>query len=292
MGGKMNRARLVNVAARLLEPAERQVVLGDLAERPESLSKALIGIFGLAMRRQLDLWKDWRPWVALLSIVVPLGLFLSLVSRAWAHHTAIYSFGYANNWSWAHLQSPYRNLLFSLLGLSLLRYLTLIGWAWTIGFAVGSLSRRAVATNFILFALVLFTGAISSATGAQLNAYNAAVFADTLYRVAFPFVAKTIFVLLPAFWGMKRGSSQELLPFCRSILLSFFLVMLTVRVSRDLYFVNFGFGSIQPGPDGFGGSADDVASWQLRLLPFIVLWPAAYMAIATIRQCRQRKTVC
>jgi hypothetical protein len=50
-------------ASRMLLPAEREAVLGDLIEAGESGGAALLGVLGLLARWQAEAWKDWRPWL-------------------------------------------------------------------------------------------------------------------------------------------------------------------------------------------------------------------------------------
>src|SRR5580698_8658387 len=66
----------VEVAARLLEGDEREAVLGDLREADESGLRGVLDVFGLAVRRQLTLWKDWRPWLASFGMALPGSLLL------------------------------------------------------------------------------------------------------------------------------------------------------------------------------------------------------------------------
>ena len=54
----------VELASKLLEPDEREAVLGDLLEAKESAGQALLDIFGLVLRRQALLWKNPQPWFA------------------------------------------------------------------------------------------------------------------------------------------------------------------------------------------------------------------------------------
>ncbi len=65
----------------MLEPDEREAVRGDFAESGETSGQALRNVLGLVLRRQAALWKDWRPWLALVGLVAPLGVLLSLVAR-------------------------------------------------------------------------------------------------------------------------------------------------------------------------------------------------------------------
>src|SRR5208282_4963318 len=84
LGGRSLRERvmtawnwpLVEVAARLLERDEREAVLGDLLEARESAWDALTGVLGLAFRRQAQLWKSWRPWLAGFGVTLPSSFLL------------------------------------------------------------------------------------------------------------------------------------------------------------------------------------------------------------------------
>jgi len=73
--------RILSILANLLATDEREAVLGDLAEAGESGMKAIVGVFGLVVRRQAALWLDWRPWLTLVGFVIPAGLALHLIAR-------------------------------------------------------------------------------------------------------------------------------------------------------------------------------------------------------------------
>ena len=51
-------------------------MLGDLREAGESGLRGLLDVFGLAVRRHLALWKDWRPWLASFGMALPGSLLL------------------------------------------------------------------------------------------------------------------------------------------------------------------------------------------------------------------------
>jgi hypothetical protein len=59
----------VEMLARLLEPTEREAVLGDLAETGETGARAIRDLAGLVIRRQAAPWRDWRPWLATAAVV-------------------------------------------------------------------------------------------------------------------------------------------------------------------------------------------------------------------------------
>ena len=71
---------LVEMAARLLGPEEREAVLGDLAEAREGAWRSLCSVAGLVVRRQAMLWKSWRPWLAGFAIALPSSFLLMGVS--------------------------------------------------------------------------------------------------------------------------------------------------------------------------------------------------------------------
>jgi hypothetical protein len=58
----------LRLLARALEPVEREVVLGDLAESSGTNCSAIRDLLGLIIRRQAGLWSVWRPWIALLGV--------------------------------------------------------------------------------------------------------------------------------------------------------------------------------------------------------------------------------
>src|SRR5262245_47725571 len=97
---------LVDLLSALLEPDERNAVLGDLTESRASGSRALWDVLGLVCRRQLTLWAGFRPWLAVVAIILPLGMLLSHVSRWFADTTVLYTSHYWVLWDFAYLGYP------------------------------------------------------------------------------------------------------------------------------------------------------------------------------------------
>jgi hypothetical protein len=118
--------RCIEAAAGLLAPLEREVVLGDLAEMDCGAWRGLGEVFGLAARRQLALWRSWRPWAASFGLALPASLFLMGWSVAASGAVA------------SLLGEPAQARL---LWLSLSRLFLVISWAWMAGFVVGAVSR-------------------------------------------------------------------------------------------------------------------------------------------------------
>lgn len=127
---------LVELASRLLQPEEREAVLGDLAEVDESAWRGLLDVLGLFFRRQASLWKDARPWLAGFGVALPATFLLMNVSIS---VTCTYQRLVFHKTLWGHW--PTGNEGYPLL---LCHIFLLIAWSWTSGFVVGSISRGTV----------------------------------------------------------------------------------------------------------------------------------------------------
>jgi hypothetical protein len=276
---------LVDRAGRLLEPDERDVVCGDLTESGANSLQALSEVLGLVARRQAEFWLGWRPWLGFLSLVVPAGLLLSVLSRSWADSSAIHWWFYVNNWTHGYLESSgARSDLVNYVSGNLLTYLCLLCWSWTTGFVLGSVSSRTIGVNGFLFCLAVFAGTLGTTSTARINPANAEVFQLSFYGVWFPWIVRTFLVVIPALSGMRTGFRRESLPLLPAILWVAFITTLKAWDARGLeYGVIFGWVGphvphlLSPGPDGMIVSADDVIDWRVRLLPLVIMWPACHM---------------
>jgi hypothetical protein len=129
-------SRLMNLVSRLLPPDEREAVQGDLLEGGDTGWESLVGIAGLVIRREMDLWRNWRPWLASFGLALPssfllMGFSLS-VSRAYQQLIGgpiLHATGVAVRPGFA---------------LFLCNVLLLAAWSWSGGFVVGSISRRTI----------------------------------------------------------------------------------------------------------------------------------------------------
>jgi hypothetical protein len=163
--------RCIEAAAGVLAPLEREVVLGDLAETDRGAWRGLCDVLGLAARRQLALWWNWRPWAASLGLALPASLFLMGCSLAASAAVA----RLLGEPAPAHL-----------LWIPLSRLFLVVFWAWTAGFVVGAVSRGTLWASVLaccapcLYCLLKWPG--HGFSGAQL----------------------LIFVL-PGLWGVWRG---------------------------------------------------------------------------------------
>ncbi len=254
--------RLVDVVSRLLDPDERDAVRGDLAESGVTGAKALLDLLGLVARRQAALWKDWRPWLVLLGIVVPLGVLLSRLSVS------------ATAPLWMNLQSfraygvPFRN------GLSIpeeivvfvCHSLAIVLWSWTAGFVSRCLSPRAIWVNGALLCLVTW---FSIGGRASLLALVAQA-------------PQLILVLLPFVFGARKGRTL--------VLGTGQAVMLAAAIATMLVLATWTSGWRQAGIRAWSeGVWQGGPDWPRRLLPSAVAsWPVAYL-LATAIPRRWRK---
>ena len=127
---------LVDTASQLLEHRDREALLGDLVEAGENAWKALFAVLGLAIRRHVLLWKNWRPWLAAFGLALPCSLLLIgfSVSISQTYQRVI---GPAILKATGLTVGPGFSLL-------MCNILLLACWSWTGGFVVGSISRRTV----------------------------------------------------------------------------------------------------------------------------------------------------
>lgn len=169
---------LADMAAQLLKPDEREAVLGDLTETSESAWQALIEVLGLVFRRHAALWKGWRPWFAALGMSLPGSFLLMGISLSFSGKL-VHAIGLQG--SRAALLAPNHALL-----VFICQGLLLLGWSWTGGFAVSSLSRRT------LWASIAFS-------------CFACLFCLMRYRES-PLPSFCLLVFLaPAIWGACQG---------------------------------------------------------------------------------------
>ena len=284
MGGQVTRPTagkwwsLANLSCALLDERERDVVRGDLAESGATGPQALREIAGLVLRRHAAAWLEWRPWLMVVGVVLPIGLLLSHASRWWGAAAALNVATYWLLWDFAYLGNPgWRADLIEVIAGAGVACVALIGWSWTSGFILGRLSRQALVVTLALFALVVFGGTLGTVSTAQLRSTTSSPQYQLVFVVV-PQVLRTLLVFLPAVLGALRGARRTALPFVPTVLFVALLAVLTSMASRGLEgSVVFGRGMIpaDPGPDGYVISDDDPRPWWP--LSLVMLWPAAYI---------------
>ena len=208
----------VELASRLLDQPEREVVRGDLAECGAGAGRALREVLGLVVRRQAAAWFDWRPWFILAAIVIPIGFLLSHASRWWGVHHAINLANYWVLWDVSYLAYPgYRNDVIRMAVWTGAAWLALAGWSWTTGFVVGRVSRRTVWLTVVLFAVVIFAATLGTVTSAQRTPNPSLRY--HLIFVVFPRLLRTFLVMLPMVVGGAAGCLDDCSADCGDCLL-------------------------------------------------------------------------
>ncbi len=137
----VTRWSLVEYASRLLEPNEREAVLGDLFESGDSTWKSLLGVIGLAARRQSFTWMSWRPWLALF-VTWPISFLLMFVTVSISCTFQRLFMDKPLVWP-----SPTGN---EGIFLFLCHIFLALAWSWSAGFIVGSISRRTIWLSALL----------------------------------------------------------------------------------------------------------------------------------------------
>lgn len=184
---------LLAIVCRFLHPAEREAVQGDLIEAGEGGWQAVGAVLGLLLRRQADLWRNWRPWLAAFGLAVP-GSFLLMgfslmVSRA--------------------CQQYIGSGLRPGIGLLLCNIVLLGGWAWSGAFLIGTLSRRTLWVS----AIVSFTPCLFCLERFRI---------ESLSRFCL------LLLLPPAIWGLVKSLQIVRIKFGPAVALACVLTVLTL----------------------------------------------------------------
>ena len=202
-GDKMSKTtwRMVDRLSEMLEPAERIIAMGDLVESGHSGIQAIAEITGLIVRRQGELWKNWRPWLALFGVSGVAGSFLSAIAisfgsvlnmqlRTYWHYGVHYGDG----------RTPDQDVLF-LSGL----FIAICLWAWSSGFVLRLLSRRAVWITGTLFCMMVFQAfpEYMVLSGHLIRRGPVSVFVPFLVPLNAVF-------LIPVWLGIRQGKRGEL----------------------------------------------------------------------------------
>jgi hypothetical protein len=280
----------VDLVCRLLERDERAAVCGDLVEARASSGRALIEVGGLVFRRQAALWLGWRPWIALFTIVVPLGFLLSIASRWFAETIFAHLWLYVRLGELSYLAVPgWRRDVIAMTMTFLVSCAALAAWSWTLGFALARLSRGAWFTLAVV-ALTILLGTTGFTTTVPLGDRRVdPLFALTAGSILTP-ILRVYLVLGPAWCGLRRGRARMSLGSSRAIAITVAAAALTALASKELEgSLIFGWGLMlpQPGPDGVVGTADDLR--PLWWISVVMLWPAVYVVTNSIRGTASRR---
>ena len=265
---------LVDILSGMLDADERQAVRGDVAESGESIVRATGDVLGLIVRRQIGLWTEWQPWLALLGVACLAGLPLSRIAfrfnvdlgqQLMAYNTYGVHFG--------TLLTPQQDMAW-LLCLAIALFL----WSWTCGFVLGSLSGRAVWLTWSLFYLMVLDSAL-----VRLILSGNVILRDPqpvrlLMAAILPLNPATFLFSLSALWGAFMGVRRRVLPWRAAYVLASAITTFTILVT-------WMGGWYETVHEVWSSGAWHGVSWTTRLLPFVVVsWPVAYLLAAANRQ--------
>jgi hypothetical protein len=276
---------LADLAVHLLEPHERDPVRGDLTECGIGGWRAFFEVLGLVARRQAALWTGWRPWLALLGVVLPLGILLSHASRSWADSSALDLSLYMRLWDWSYFEYPgWRADFLSTVWSTVLGAAALSVWSWTCGYMLASVSRRTVWVAAIAFAGVVFLATLGTITVARI-AHD--TFAGHFYGVVLPRLFRTAFILLPLLWGIHSRRQGVIKPTTLFVGAAVVITLTVLKSSGLENSLTWGRGLYRnAGADRTFGTSDDPRPlWPVAL---VMLWPTAYI-LATAMPNRHRR---
>jgi hypothetical protein len=253
---------LVELSARCLEPDERAAVLGDILELNETGRKALRGILGLIIRRQIALWKDWHPWLVLLGLVAPVCPMLFIVT---SDVTSPLFRDMETYWRFGSLYSSGMTLGEELFR-SFILALGLLLWSWTSGFVLGRLSRKTLWLTGTLYFACWTIPLI-------LHLLFVRRFPTVVLLVALQCVASLCLFVFPSIKGFRHARRQAL-PFGQAALLTLSILCFTVLATW------IGGWPAAAVTRWAGGPWDPSNGWPSRLLFYgILAWPVAYLLL-------------
>lgn len=272
--------RIVECLCELLDRDERDAVCGDLIEARAATARALIDVGGLVLRRQAGLWLGWRPWFALVTIVIPIGFLLSVSSRWFADSAASHFWLYVRTGSWSYFAVPgWRRDVIAGTLVAAGSFLALAGWSWVTGFVLGRISRRTWWTLAMVFGAIVVAATLPSTTTGIMG-YPEAHFRPV--GLLFTAVVRVALVLWPAWLGLARGRDHAALR-VSGIAIALTVAVLTLWMAKFLEgSLVFGWGLAlpQPGPDGLIGTADDLRPlWWVSL---VMCWPALFLVLESV----------
>lgn len=205
---------LVEAVARLLEPREREAVLGDLLESGEGARRGSLDVLGLVIRRQLLHWKRSQPWLAAFGLALPASFLLMGISVS-ISSMCVRLIGLKV--SGGSTRGFHDDLLPLVCG-----GLLLTGCSWACGFVIGSLSRR-----------TLWVSIASSCLACSF----------CFLRFREPSLTRfcLFLFLLPAIWGIRQALRSIRISLVLTILLAIAITasLILLSHSKSLWTLNW-----------------------------------------------------
>src|SRR5262249_28293924 len=122
-----------------------------------------------------------------------------------AHTNAIFLWLYLNNWDTGMLElRAFRLELLKTTSDLIVSWIGLALWSWAAGRALAAASPETRHVSAAVFAMLLFSQlSLTGRTGGTHGA-NDAVFTLAFYRVVYPLVVKTLLVMMPCWFALRR----------------------------------------------------------------------------------------
>jgi hypothetical protein len=260
---------LVDILSRLLDSNEREVVCGDLAESGKGVGAAMRDVLDLVLHRQIELWAEWRPWLALLGIACLAGVALSgivfrLNTDLGQQLMAYFIYGV----HFGTLLTPQQDIAF-LICLAA----AILVWSWTCGFVLGSLSGRALwLTWSVFYFIVLDSRWVRFVLSGNIILRNVRPL-QLLVALTLPLNIATLLFSLSGLCGAFLGFRRRVLPLRSAYILASAITILTILTTWMS-------GWYETAHEVSSGGAWPGVSWPMRLLPFVLVSsPVAYLLI-------------
>ncbi len=253
---------LARTLSRWLKPAERDAVLGDLAECGAG-DRAVLEIAGLIARRTTEPWRESRAWVAALGVAIPVALALSLSSFALGGRFDLFLWVARNHETLDPTTLDDIGLtLWPGIARLLVSSLFLGCWAWTCGFVLGSVARGAAGLNAWLACLVVAAVALFGLNfrGRYPYAVDEGLFSLAFYTVVFPLILQVGLVLAPMLLGVREALRNHSRVALKGLV--WIIAAATILVLRNWLYWPFRFRS----------------DWMWMYLAY---WPFLFVAVST-----------
>jgi hypothetical protein len=199
----------------MLEPSDREALCGGLRESGVTDLDALRDVSGLVIRRRMAALRNFRPWVVVTFLGIPLGIFLSVVSLRTADESAIYLWLYTGNLNLGLARmSGYWRVIADCLPIVLLPCLGLVSLSWTAGHLIAVSAKQ---TRWLsgggLIGVILCAGTLgfphsfglTLALGRARDDFgNAAAFTNPFYRALYPQIIELLLSVIPFLYGLRQ----------------------------------------------------------------------------------------
>ena len=270
--------RVAEMVGQLLAPNERIAVLGDLAESECSVGTALAELLGLIARRQIDEWRRWQPWAALLGVAGIAGYELS---RWTAQFDLALSLQVRTYWKYGVHYRQGVNTAQDVVSLTCM-FLALVIWSRTSGFLLAALSHRSMwLTGPSFYAVVATFLPLSNVLNGNTAVTQSPSLLIVLLHFLLPLSAGKSCFLAAASIGAIAGCQSKSLYSKHS---TAWATMGLCLIGLLLWTGNW----YEAARETWSNGVWHATPWTQRVVPLLVMsWPLAYL-LGTSRSVRRK----